>query len=112
MAPRGATIDLLFMLGQQNPKSRHLNGAYGDYMLALNPTGASGKIPALAEKGLSNYHIGRRALDRGRALGVAKSSEPAAAIRGPIQQQAWTNAHLMKTEAAKMVARNQAARRL
>jgi hypothetical protein len=43
---------------------------------------------------------------------VAKFSEPAAAIRGPIQQQAWTNAHLMKTAAAKMVARNQAARRL
>lgn len=55
--------------------------------------------------GVSNYHIGRQSLDRGRILEGAKFSEQAAAIRGAFQQQAWTNAHLMKAEAAKMVAR-------
>jgi len=55
--------------------------------------------------GVSNYHIGRQGLDRGRILEGAKFSEEAAAIRSPFQQQAWTNAHLMKTEATKMVAR-------
>jgi hypothetical protein len=55
--------------------------------------------------GVANYHIGRQALDRGRVLEAAKFSEQAAAIRSPFQQQAWTNAHLMRQEAAKMVAR-------
>lgn len=55
--------------------------------------------------GVSNYHIGRQAMDRGRILEAAKFSEQAAAIRSTFQQQAWTNAHLMKQEADKMVAR-------
>ena len=33
---------------------------------------------------------------------AAAFSEKAAAIKGPYQQQAWTNAHLMKQEAEKM----------
>lgn len=55
--------------------------------------------------GVSNYHIGRQAMDRGRILEGAKFSEQAAAIRSPFQQQAWTNAHLMRQEATKLVAR-------
>ena len=205
------TIDLITTLEAQNPKSKYLDGGYGAYFAALDKTGASAKIPAVAEAarknlpdnedlllvladnyasrkqvaaagsaserliavlqkhpkpegmsaadwdrkktlalthayyyagmahaersehalcnqdlrsalplvkgneamlaatlfylGVSNYHVGRQGLDRGRILEGAKFSEECAAIRGPFQQQAWTNAHLMKDEAAKMVAR-------
>jgi pyrroloquinoline quinone (PQQ) biosynthesis protein C len=55
--------------------------------------------------GLSNYNMGRQGMDRARILEAAKFSEEAAAIASPFQQTAWTNAHLMKAEATKMVAR-------
>ncbi len=55
--------------------------------------------------GVCNYHVGRQAMDRARLLEASKFSEQAAAIRSPFQRQAWTNAHLMKAEADKMLAR-------
>lgn len=55
--------------------------------------------------GLCNYHVGRQSMDRTRILEAAKFSDQAAAIRSPFQRQAWTNAHLMRTEADKLVAR-------
>jgi hypothetical protein len=61
--------------------------------------------PAYFYLGVSNYHIARQSMDKARMLEAAKFSDQAAAIRGPYQQQAWTNAHLMRQEADKMFAR-------
>lgn len=55
--------------------------------------------------GVSNYHLGRAAMNRAQILEAAKFSEQCAAIPGAYQSQAWTNAHLMKAEAERMVAR-------
>jgi len=55
--------------------------------------------------GVANYNIGRAGMIRAQVLEGAKFSEQCAAIRSPYQQQAWTNAHAMKTEADRMVAR-------
>lgn len=55
--------------------------------------------------GVSNYHLGRAAMNRAQILEGAKFSEQCAAIPGAYQSQAWTNAHLMKTEAERMLAR-------
>jgi hypothetical protein len=54
-SPPAATVDLLAALERQNPKSRYLDEAYGSYLLALHQTGAASKIPALAEKAISNF---------------------------------------------------------
>jgi hypothetical protein len=61
--------------------------------------------PTLYFLGVSNYHVGRMAMDRMRILEAAKFSEQAAAIRSPYQQQAWTDARLMRAEADRMLAR-------
>jgi hypothetical protein len=58
--------------------------------------------PALFYLGLSNYNLGKQMLNRAQILEGAKFSEQAAALPGPLAQQAWTNAHLMKAEAEKM----------
>jgi len=50
-----AMVDLLATLEQQNPKSKYLSQAYGAYLVALKETGATAKIPAIAEKGLLNF---------------------------------------------------------
>src|SRR6185369_9125065 len=42
-------------LEQENPKSKYLDEIYGPYLVALNKTGASAKIPAIAEKALTNF---------------------------------------------------------
>jgi len=55
--------------------------------------------------GVSNYHLGRAAMNRAQILEGAKYSDQCAAIPGAYQRQAWTNAHLMKSEAERMVAR-------
>jgi tetratricopeptide (TPR) repeat protein len=55
--------------------------------------------------GVSNYYLGRQTLNRAQILEGAQFSQQAAAIAGPYQRQAWTNAHLMKAEADKMLAR-------
>ncbi len=54
-SPAAVTVDLIFTLEQENPKSKYLNDAYGPYMLALSRTGATAKIPAIAEKAVENF---------------------------------------------------------
>ncbi len=54
---------------------------------------------------VSNYNLGRQSMNRARILEAANFSEQASKIPGPYQQQAWTNAHLMKSEADRMIAR-------
>lgn len=49
------TIDLVAMLERQNPKSKYLDQAYGTYLVALDTTKATAKIPAIAEKALVNF---------------------------------------------------------
>jgi tetratricopeptide (TPR) repeat protein len=61
--------------------------------------------PAYFYLGVSNYHLGRSAMNRAQILAAAKYSEQCATIPGPYQSQAWTNTHLMRTEADRMVAR-------
>ncbi len=47
-------IDLISTLEKQNPKSKYLDAAYGPYLYALGQTGATAKIPAIAEKAVAN----------------------------------------------------------
>jgi tetratricopeptide (TPR) repeat protein len=54
-SPPAATVDLLFTLEQQNPRSKYLDDAYGRYFLALNQTGAAKTIPAVAEKAIAHF---------------------------------------------------------
>jgi hypothetical protein len=54
-APPAVTVDLIAALEQQNPSSKYLDQAYGQYMLALNQTGAAATIPAIAEKALAHF---------------------------------------------------------
>lgn len=57
MAIQGApevTVDLMATLEQQNPKSKYLEESYANYFVALTKTGASAKIPAIAEKAVAN----------------------------------------------------------
>jgi hypothetical protein len=61
--------------------------------------------PALFYLGVSNYYLGRSAMSHAQILAGAKYSEECSKIPGPYQRQAWTNAHLMKTEADKLVLR-------
>jgi tetratricopeptide (TPR) repeat protein len=54
-SPAATLADLVSTLEQQNPKSKYLDAAYGPYLVALSQTGASAKIPAIAEKALVNF---------------------------------------------------------
>jgi tetratricopeptide (TPR) repeat protein len=49
------TVELLSLLEQQNPKSKYLDAAYGNYLVAMDKTGAKARIPAMAEKALANF---------------------------------------------------------
>jgi hypothetical protein len=49
------TITLISMLEKQNPSSKYLDEAYGNYFVALNRTGAAAKIPAAAENALRHF---------------------------------------------------------
>jgi hypothetical protein len=57
---------------------------------------------AYFQLGVANYHLGRQGMNRAQVMEGATFSEKAAAYRGAYQQQAWTNAHLMKQEAERM----------
>ncbi len=57
---------------------------------------------ALFYLGLANYQLGKMMMNKARVLEAAKFSEQAAAIKGPLSQQAWHNALVMKTEAGNM----------
>jgi hypothetical protein len=49
------TVDLIAELEKDSPKSKALDQAYGAYLVALEKTGATAKIPVVAEKGLTNF---------------------------------------------------------
>jgi len=48
-------VDLIAALEAQNPKSKYLDQAYGPYMAALAKTGATAKVPEIAEKAVANF---------------------------------------------------------
>jgi len=58
--------------------------------------------PALFYLGLSNYQLGKTYMRKAQVLEAVKFSQQAAAIPGPLSQQAWKNAMIMKTEADRM----------
>ncbi len=58
--------------------------------------------PALFHLGLANYQLGRMTMRKARILEAAGFSEKAAALGGPLAQQAWHNALVMKDEAGRM----------
>jgi len=60
------------------------------------------KAPALFYLGMANYQLGKMTLKKSQVLEGVKFSQEAAAIQGPLAQQAWHNAQVMKDEAAKM----------
>lgn len=57
---------------------------------------------ALFHLGVVNYQLGRMTMNKGQVLEGVKFSEQAAALPGSLQGQAWRNAQVMKSEAAKM----------
>ena len=57
---------------------------------------------ALFYLGLANYQVGKMTLKKAQVLEGVKFSQQAAAIQGPLAQQAWHNAQVMKDEAARM----------
>jgi hypothetical protein len=60
------------------------------------------KASALFYLGLANYQLGSAMRSKAQILEAAKFSEQAAAIKGPLSYDAWRNAQIMKTEAAKL----------
>lgn len=58
--------------------------------------------PALFQLGVANYQLGKTLMRKAQVLEAVKFSEQAGAIKGPYAEQAWRNAHIMKTEAARM----------
>lgn len=63
---------------------------------------AAMKGPALFFLGVANFELGKMTLNKARMLEGVKFSEASAAIPGTYAQQAWKNAQIMKTEAAKV----------
>ena len=57
---------------------------------------------ALFYLGLANYQLGKMTMKKAQVLEAAKFSQQAAAIQGPLAQQAWHNAQVMKDEAGRM----------
>ncbi|HVN04210.1 MAG TPA: hypothetical protein VMT86_07315 [Bryobacteraceae bacterium] len=60
------------------------------------------KAVALFYLGLANYQLGKMTMKKSQVLEAMKFSQQAAAIQGPLAQQAWHNAQVMRDEAAKM----------
>jgi len=60
------------------------------------------KAAALFYLGLANYQLGKMTLKKAQVLEAVQFSKEAAAIQGPLAQQAWHNAQVMKDEAARM----------
>ncbi len=54
-APAATAVELLSTLERLSPKSKYLDEGYGRYFQALNQSGASAKIPAVAENALKNF---------------------------------------------------------
>jgi hypothetical protein len=57
---------------------------------------------ALFYLGLCNYKIGHETQNKQKLLEAQKYSEQAAQIKGPFQNQAYTNATAIKGEVSKM----------
>ena len=57
---------------------------------------------ALFYLGLANYQLGKMTMKKAQVLEAVKFSQQAAAIQGPLAQQAWHNAQVMKDEAGRM----------
>ncbi|MBI4873031.1 MAG: hypothetical protein HY822_00210 [Acidobacteria bacterium] len=57
---------------------------------------------ALFQLGVANYQLGKTLMRKAQVLEAVKFSEQAAALKSPYAEQAWRNAYVMKTEAAKM----------
>lgn len=53
--PAAGMVELIGALEAQNPKSKYLDEGYPSYLAALAQTGATAKIPAIAEKALANF---------------------------------------------------------
>jgi hypothetical protein len=53
-SPPATAVDLLAALEAENPKSKYLDEGYATYLYDLNQAGLSAKIPAMAEKALTN----------------------------------------------------------
>jgi tetratricopeptide (TPR) repeat protein len=60
------------------------------------------KAAALFYLGLANYNLGKMTMKKSQVLEAAQFSKDAAGIQGPLAQQAWHNAQVMRDEAAKM----------
>ena len=60
------------------------------------------KSTALFYLGLANYQLGKMTMKKALVLEGMKFSQDAAAIQGPLAQEAWHNAQIMRDEAAKM----------
>ncbi|MBM3744771.1 MAG: hypothetical protein FJW34_03110 [Acidobacteria bacterium] len=58
--------------------------------------------PTLFYLGVVNYQLASAMRNKARMLEAAKFSDEAAAIKGPLAQQAWRNAQAMRAEAAKL----------
>jgi len=57
---------------------------------------------ALFQLGIANYNIGKATMNKARVLDGIRFSKQAAAIPGPVAQQAWHNAQAMQAEADRM----------
>jgi len=60
------------------------------------------KASALFYLGLANYQLGKMTMKKALLLEAVKFSQEAAAIQGPLAQQAWHNAQVMRDEASRM----------
>jgi hypothetical protein len=60
------------------------------------------RAAALFHLGVANYQLAASVRDRPRMLEAARFSDEAAKINGPLSQQAWRNAQIMRTEAQKV----------
>jgi hypothetical protein len=58
--------------------------------------------PALFHLGVANFQLGKTMMKKAQVLEAAKFSEQAAAIKGPLAQEAAHNALLMKAEGERM----------
>jgi hypothetical protein len=54
-APAATKVDLISAVEKASPKSKYLESAYGVYFQALRDTGASAKIPDIADKAAANF---------------------------------------------------------
>jgi hypothetical protein len=58
--------------------------------------------PALFHLGVANYQLGRMTNNKAQVIEAIKFSEQASQIAGPLSQQAWRNAQVMRTEVSRM----------